>query len=475
MDSRVASSSRHHPLRWYNTLVFRTALICAVLLMCLLGSVYVLTSHYFTEVNREMSEQINRIADEISVQLDTSADDDLHALESYYDNDAMRIDLDVVEDEVMPMPVTAQIEEDGRLTKIAQAIIQDGDRRILVTLNVSVTPQSELIRAFQNRYLLGITVLFIVALSLMIYFIIRTLRPLSELSETCAEISEGHLKPVDIGKNTGEVLALEETFNRMVESLKEKAVMETKLRQAQRLSAIGNLAAGVAHDLRNPLNAIKLISSHTIDMVRTGQTPDRAVEQLHTIQTEVNRLEDIVSGFLSLAKERELQPELTRVDSLVEECLHLVAKDAERRGVRLVSELRAGETRLMLDSKQCTRAVLNVIINAMEACPEGGRVRVFTRLTDITCEIEVRDDGPGMDPDTAEHAFDAYFTTKPTGTGLGLSITRGIIEEHGGTVELTSVEGRGCQVLITLPLPSEPHDIAPPPPWYAEHTTANKR
>jgi signal transduction histidine kinase len=94
------------------------------------------------------------------------------------------------------------------------------------------------------------------------------------------------------------------------------------------------------------------------------------------------------------------------------------------------------------------------MLNALEVCPPGGRVRLFSRVTPDGAEIEVRDDGPGMTPEAIEHAFDPYFTTKPTGTGLGLSITRGIIEEHGGTIRLTSAIDRGTQVLIALPLHS---------------------
>ena len=122
------------------------------------------------------------------------------------------------------------------------------------------------------------------------------------------------------------------------------------------------------------------------------------------------------------------------------------------REVTLVSELRAGDTSLQLDPRKISRAVLNVLLNALEACPEGGRVRLFSRILNDTCQVEVRDDGPGLTDDAAERIFEPYFTTKAMGTGLGLSITRGIIEEHRGTITLTSSEGSGCQVLISLPL-----------------------
>jgi two-component system NtrC family sensor kinase len=96
--------------------------------------------------------------------------------------------------------------------------------------------------------------------------------------------------------------------------------------------------------------------------------------------------------------------------------------------------------------------VLNVLLNGLEACPSGGRVRLFSRASDRDCQVEIRDDGPGMEKETLERVFDPYYTTKPGGTGLGLSITRGIIEEHGGSVDMTSTPGQGVQVLITLPL-----------------------
>jgi two-component system sensor histidine kinase HydH len=226
--------------------------------------------------------------------------------------------------------------------------------------------------------------------------------------------------------------------------------VESKLRQSQRLSAIGNLAAGIAHDVRNPLNAIKLLSSHALDLLDATEN-EQTTKQIKTIRTEVDRLEDIVSGFLSLAKEEELSFEATSIDTILGECLRLMKKDAETRGINLVSELRAGDVPLMLDTAKMSRAILNVLINALEACPEGGRVRLFSRTSGDSCEVEIRDDGPGMSDEVLDRIFDPYYTTKAMGTGLGLSITRGIIEEHRGSITISSSPGAGSQALITLP------------------------
>ncbi len=205
--------------------------------------------------------------------------------------------------------------------------------------------------------------------------------------------------------------------------------------------------------MRNPLNAIKLLSSHARDSL--PEEDHAAGRALDTIRQEVGRLEDIVSSFLSLARESAIMPEPNRVDSVLEDCLRLIQKDAEQRDVRLQAELRAGDTTLDLDAKQMSRAVLNVLLNALEAAGPGGRVRMFSRLTTDACEIEIRDDGPGLDAEAAERVFEPYFTTKPGGTGLGLSLTRGIVEEHGGSISLTSSAGQGCQVLIALPFEKE--------------------
>ena len=320
----------------------------------------------------------------------------------------------------------------------------------MLTTSVTVAPQTEILRAFKNKYILVLMAVFLVALFLLLYVIAKSMRPLTELSDHCAEISSGKLRSVNTRGAYGEVRALEETFNSMVASLQEKEIMEGKLRQAQRLSALGNLAAGVAHDVRNPLNAIKLLSSHALDSLEEAASP--AAQPLETIREEVERLEGIVSNFLSLARESTLDPQPEDLDALLAECLHLIQQDAQERGVRLLSELHTGGLRLRLDAKHWKRAILNVLINALEATPKGGRVRLFSRRTEAACEIEIRDDGPGIPREKIDRIFEPYFTTKTGGTGLGLSITRGIIEEHGGAIEFSSTEGQGSQVLIKLPI-----------------------
>lgn len=434
----------------------RVAALCIVLVLCLLGSVYLVTGFYYQELLDAMERETMAMAKTVEVELvdnpQIGLEDLADRLGSEFEGDAELSEMPETWTQDRNTEVALVRDHQGQVHLMVNHMFEvDGKYYELRTSSRLSTPTA-MMRAFKNTYVAALTLLFLLTLGLMIYLVVRTLRPLTDLSESCAQISQGNLSDVVVRNSSDEIVSLERTFNRMVTSLREKEVVESNLRQAQRLSALGNLAAGVAHDIRNPLNSIKLLSSHTEDMVGDSAQAESAQRQLQTIRNEVDRLEEIVSSFLSLAKDRELEPEPTRVDALLEECVRLVRKDAEARNVRLATDLRCGDLQLMLDPQEWTRAILNIIINALEACPAGGRVRVFSRTMESQCEIEVRDDGPGIPKDVLEHAFDPYFTTKTTGTGLGLSITRGIVEEHGGGITITSAEDQGTQVVLTIPL-----------------------
>jgi signal transduction histidine kinase len=447
------ATARHgrSPVKWRHSMYFRVLVLCCVLLLCLFTSIFIIVRHTISEAVREVESESREIARRVIEMSDGDTPLERDEIAEIFagGRDDTQVRIEPLGDLLKEPRNTVEYWADGTVTRVVRVPLER--LNLVVAINRSTNASVEVLRAFKNRYILLVTLVFVVTLWIMIYTIHRTLRPLMDLSDTCAAITEGNLQTVKIARSSGEVQLLESKFNDMVESLREKEVMEVKLRQAQRLSALGNLAAGVAHDVRNPLNAIKLLSSHAIDsMGGDGATP--GVKPLMTIRAEVDRLEEIVSGFLSLAKERELEPEPTSVDAVLEECVRLFQKDAEERGVELISELKAGGTLLMLDGKQWSRAVLNVLLNALEACKPGGHVRLSSTIRNDACQILVEDDGPGLPDSVIEQVFDPYYTTKQGGTGLGLSITRGIAEEHGGTIELSSREGQGCRVSITIPL-----------------------
>lgn len=447
------TTARHgrSPVKWQHSMYFRVLVLCCVLLLCLFASIFIIVRYTIGEAIHEVESESREIAKRVLEMFegDTPLDREEIAGKIMEERDDTQVLIEPLRGLLPELRNSVEYRTDGTVVRVVRVPLERLD--MVMTIHYSTKASVEVLRAFKNRYILLVTFVFIVTLWIMIYYIHRTLRPLMDLADTCSAITEGNLQTVKIARSAGEVQLLESKFNDMVESLREKEVMEVKLRQAQRLSALGNLAAGVAHDVRNPLNAIKLLSSHAIDsMGGDGATP--GVKPLMTIRAEVDRLEEIVSGFLSLAKERELEPEPTSVDALLSECVRLFQKDAEERGVELISELNAGGSLLMLDGKQLTRAILNVLLNALEACKSGGHVRLSSAIREGACRILVEDDGPGLPESVIEQVFDPYYTTKQGGTGLGLSITRGIVEEHGGAIDLSSRDGQGCRVSITIPL-----------------------
>ncbi len=440
-------------LLWRGSLYVRIIVLCVVLFGCMIALMGIITRHLFLEAVSEMEEQTDTITKSISLLIQETPSIALGELSNKLMDlhQGVNIELQPYQGEVNDSAFSIERSKKGEVTRVARVPMRNGDRQIMLTLSITIVPQTEILRAFRNRSVEVLIAVFVITLGLLVYFIIKAFRPLNQLSKSCAAISSGDLQTVSTRGATGEVRALEETFNHMVLALREKQVMEGKLRHAERLSALGNLAAGVAHDVRNPLNSIKLLSSHAQDMLQTGGT-EPAAKSLQIICNEVDRLEAIVSGFLSLAKESQLHAEPTRADDLLRECVQLLKNDADQRGVTIHAAYGAPDILLMLDPRQWGRAIMNVLMNAMEALPEGGLVQVHSRADFVTYEIDLIDNGPGLPEDVRKHLFEPYFTTKPDGTGLGLSITRGIVEAHGGVIELMNVNEHGCRVRIRLPL-----------------------
>lgn len=217
----------------------------------------------------------------------------------------------------------------------------------------------------------------------------------------------------------------------------------------ERLVRIGELSAGVAHAVRNPvhglLNAVSLLES------RHGADP-ASEETLHLMRDVLLRMESVTRRLLALGSDTGLRCAPCDVDTLIADVLRLVTPHARGSAARL-DYVRGGAGVAQVDSGQLGEALANVLDNALDACRGGGQVHVTTRGTPEAVEITVADDGPGVTPEVLPALFDPFFTTKPEGegTGLGLAITRRIIDEHGGRITLDSAPGRGLTVRLWLP------------------------
>lgn len=228
-------------------------------------------------------------------------------------------------------------------------------------------------------------------------------------------------------------------------------VLERRLTRQERLAGLGHLAAGVAHEVRNPLNAIGM----GIQRLERECAPAHAAEEFYTlcriIRGEVARLNTIVQEFLTLARTPTLQRASVAVAVLLQEVAALLEAEANTRSVRLTVQVPESLPPLCLDRQQMQQALLNLLLNALQATPPGGAVQITAAAGAAEVRITIADQGSGIAPELLERIFDPYFTTKPEGTGLGLPIALQIIQAHGGTLDVGSTLGQGTTVEVHLP------------------------
>ncbi|HVV87528.1 MAG TPA: ATP-binding protein [Kofleriaceae bacterium] len=242
--------------------------------------------------------------------------------------------------------------------------------------------------------------------------------------------------------------------------LTELRTLEETMRRAERLATVGQLAAGIAHEIRNPLASI----SGSIELL--GQAP-RASEEDKALMTivlrEIDRLNALVGELLDYANPRP--PELVEFDlaELLAETLQVVRQDRSWGGVKVVAELPPAPLEVVADPAKLRQVAWNLVRNATEALAGGvGQVTVRARDEGDQVVVEVEDDGPGIPADQLGRIFDPFFTTKKRGTGLGLATCHGIVAEHGGTLTVESAPGRGSKFVMTLPRRTQVTGVAPP-------------
>ena len=219
--------------------------------------------------------------------------------------------------------------------------------------------------------------------------------------------------------------------------------------RADRLKSVGEVAAAIVHEIRNPLSAIKGAAQIIEKEIPEDSSRRRFVT---VIEEEVDRLNKLVSEFLTFARPRQPEKRPSDLNQLIESVITFTSKEATKRGVRLVPQLDEHLPTVEVDAEQIRQVLLNLIINAIHAMPEGGAVEVGSRRAGKAVELSVRDYGTGIDPTIRDKIFDPFFTTKPEGSGLGLSVAYGLIKQHDGEIELGAPDGPGSLFTIRLPL-----------------------
>lgn len=339
-----------------------------------------------------------------------------------------------------------------RFTIVTQS--EEGEKKRNIVILISMSRLKRVKETGERARLLAFAVLGLALIAAIAAFSRRFTRPILNLEQAAQRVTAGNLDfdvPVSGPK---EVSTLSTTFNEMLTGLRRNRDLEEQLQRAERSAVVGRLASGIAHEIRNPLNFMNL----SIDHLQAACAPEdarRRAEFSHiliTIKEEISRLNRLVSDFLGYGRPARLKPRELDARVLIEEVSDLVKAQAEQQGVKIqLTTDKDGDTKFQADYEQIKTCFSNLMINAVQAMPEGGALNITLQPNQTKLHIEFADTGTGIAPENLAQIFEPYYSTKDTGIGLGLPLTKKIIEEHGGQITVESEPGKGTTFTITLP------------------------
>jgi len=306
---------------------------------------------------------------------------------------------------------------------------------------------------------LGITLTgMIIALIVSSFLAKAVLRPVKQLVFASGQWAKGNLDYRVKTTRSDEMAQLGETFNLMASSLKERddklqEYTSQQIMKSERLATLGQLAAGVAHEINNPLGAVLMYTHLALEDL---EEKDALRQNLEKAVAETSRCKDIIKGLLDFARQTEPKVEESNVNEILERTLGVVENQALFQNVKITKVICPSLPQVSMDVSQIQQVFTNIVLNAAEAMEGKGELTVISGMAPDSeyIEIEFTDTGCGIPPEDCEKIFDPFFTTKEVGrgTGLGLAVSHGIIARHKGSIEVKSEPGKGASFIIRLPL-----------------------
>jgi len=241
------------------------------------------------------------------------------------------------------------------------------------------------------------------------------------------------------------------SYTVVIKDMTETKRLEEEAKRNEKLSAMGELASGVAHEIRNPINAIGMIAQRLNKEFTTNSNQNEYSDITQLLRTEVNRINKIITQFLSYAKPIELNPKPVNIKTLFDEVYHLFEDQAKQKGISLIKSY-SDSIIINVDHDLIKQSLMNIVQNAIDAVGYDGEVNLKYLKIKNDVIIEISDNGAGIPDEQQKKIFDLYFTTKKEGNGLGLSISQKIVSQHNGSISFTSTLNKGTTFRIILPL-----------------------
>ncbi len=325
-----------------------------------------------------------------------------------------------------------------------------------IHLTINTEDFSVFMRKRMLQRILAAGFVFGIGMLLTVYLSRSYVKPIEKVVAVAQSVAAGNLDHELTTERNDEIGHLAQSFNHMVGKLREQRDLEEKLRKAEHLAGIGQFATSIAHEIKNPLNFISL----SIDLIREKYRPAEGDMQKNfeslivNIKNEIQRVSRFAESFLEYGRPLELNRRLTDICRLVDDVIDLVAAKAQKEKIDII---RTYETtaELFIDPEFIKTCLYNIILNAFQSMPRGGKLTVTTHQRENRFHLSIEDTGIGIPEDRLSRICDPFYTTKNTGLGLGLALTKRVIEEHKGKVEIRSIEGRGTTIIIILPLGRE--------------------
>lgn len=309
-----------------------------------------------------------------------------------------------------------------------------------------------------KRYLVFSVITALVPNLVLVALVIRIIsRPLRRLTEAAVDVAGGAYGTRVELKSNDEVGLLASSFNemsrKMAEDIERLRALNEHLVRAEKLAAAGTLAAGVAHEVNNPLASISSLIQILQSRPLTAENEPETREMLRLASTQIARISQVLRDMMDFARQRPPARSAIDLARVVESSLRLASFDKAFKRLRVETDFDAQAPRVLADQDQMQQVFLNLLLNARDAMPEGGELRINTLFVEEAREVvvEFEDTGQGIPADALPHVFDPFFTTKRAGAGLGLAVCYGIVTAHGGRITVESRDGRGTTVRVALP------------------------